>query len=117
MAYLNAQRLNRRIRLQRRVDGQDDLGQPLTDWETVATVWAYAKFQTGIGFVGQEVFAGGNEVSRPVASFRIRWRSGVVPAMRIVDQADRIYDIRVVLPDEQDHRYLDLGVATGASSG
>lgn len=117
MAYLNAQQLNRRIRLQRRAPGQDDLGQPVTDWETFATVWAYAKFQSGMGFVGQEMFAGGNEVSRPVASFRVRWRNDIEPSMRIVDQADRIYDIRVVLPDEQDHRYLDLGVATGASNG
>ena len=117
MAYLNAQRLNRRITIQRRTELQDTYGQPELEWSNVCTVWAHARFQTGMGFVGQEMHAGGTEVSRPVASFRIRWRRDIAAGMRIVDEAGRLFDIRVVLPDAQDQRYIDLGCATGASDG
>jgi SPP1 family predicted phage head-tail adaptor len=117
VAYLNAQKLNRRITIQQRTDSQDTAGQPLLVWTDVCTVWAHVKFQSGMGFVSQEMFVGGNEVSRPVASIRIRWRDGIEPGMRVVDTAGRLFDIRVVLPDAQDHRYLDLGCATGASDG
>lgn len=116
MTYVNAQKLNRRITIERKATTQDTWGQPSTSWVEVASVHAQVKFITGAGFVGQEFFSGGLEVSRPIASFRIRKRDGIDAGMRI-SYDGRYYDIKVVLPDEQDRRHIDLGVATGANNG
>lgn len=114
--YLHAQKLNRRITIQRKTGEQDGLGQPLDDWIEVCQVWAAVRVQSGMGFVSQEMNVGGTEVSRTIASFRIRRRAGITAGMRAVHQGQP-YDIRVVLPDLQDNRFVDLGVAVGASEG
>jgi hypothetical protein len=36
--------------------------------------------------------------------------------MRVLHQG-QVYEIRVVLPDLQDNRYMDIGVAIGANQG
>jgi len=113
---LTAQQLNRRGTIQRRVSAQDSWGQPVEQWENVATVWMGIRFITGASIVSREQVAGGSEVSRPTAVIKLRYRSDLDAGMRVVS-GGVVYDIRVVLPDEQDRRYVDLGVATGASNG
>ena len=51
MSY-TAQELNTRIELQRRVQGQDETGQPIDTWQTYAA--AFAKLEP---LVGREYFA------------------------------------------------------------
>lgn len=114
--YTSAQKLNRRITIQRKVTTQDGLGQPIESWVDVCKLWAHIKTITGSGFMSQEFTAGGKEVSRPTASIRIRRREDITPDMRVLHQGV-IYEIRVVLPDLQDNRFVDLGVAAGANRG
>lgn len=114
--FLSAQSLNRRGSIQRRVIVQDSAGQPAEQWETMATVWMAIRFITGAAFVNREQVAGGSEVSRPSAMIKIRHRTDVDAGMRVLSGGVS-YDIRAVLPDEQDRRYVDLGCVTGASSG
>lgn len=126
-SYVNAQKLNRRLLLQRRVSAVDAWGQPATgpaDWEDVFWFWGHVKTINGSSFVNQEFVAASHEVSRPTASIRARRRTQGAqfePTMRVVHRVvgrpDVLYDIRVVLPDLQDNRYVDLGVAAGANRG
>lgn len=116
MKHTVAQKLNRRIIVERLVDLQDEFGQPVQQWVEHCRLWADFMTLTGRGFMTQEFFSGGSEVSRPTASIRIRRRTDITPQMRIRYNG-QIYEIRVVLPDTTDNRYVDLGVATGANNG
>ena len=42
--------LNRLVRIERRVDGEDAAGQPLQTWEPVASVWASVRAPKGMGY-------------------------------------------------------------------
>lgn len=119
--YVQAQKLNRRITIERKTKEKDDFGQTLPVWVEVCKLWAHGKSITGSGFVNQEFATAGTEVSRATASFRVRRRAGIDAGMRIVERRKgwptTYYDIKVVLPDLQDNRYMDIGVATGANEG
>lgn len=124
--YVQAQKLNQRLTLQRLVPARDDWGQPQHEqWEDVFDFWGHIKTISGSGFVSQEFVAGGSEVSRATASIRTRKRDSATrnfdAGMRVIKRAGNrlvaIYEIRVVLPDMQDNRYVDLSVANGASNG
>lgn len=114
--YLNAQKLNRRVTIQQKAGTQDTFGQLVDTWVDVCQLWANVKTITGTGFMTNEHNSGGTEVSRATASFRVRRRAGIVAGMRLVHQGV-VYDIRAVLPDLQDNRYMDLGCATGENQG
>ncbi len=114
--YIQAQKLNRRITIQRKTGERDTLGQPIDQWVTVCRLYADVKFQTGMGMVNQEFQTGGTEVSRAVGSIRVRRRPGITADMRVL-LGGFVFDIKVVLADEQDHRSMYLAVATGANAG
>lgn len=120
-SYIQAQKLNRRITIERKTKTKDSFGQAMNQWIHVCKLWAYEKSISGSGFVNQEFVADGTEVSRATASFRVRRRAGITAGMRAVQRIKGFptayYDIKVVLPDLQDNRYMDLGVATGANDG
>lgn len=115
--YLHAQKLNRRVRIERRTGARDEANQPLPDdWAPVCAVYGDWNTVTGNSFVEREFVSSDREVSRTTASLRIRWRTDIKADMRaLVDGVP--YEIRVVLPDMQDRRFLDLGVAVGANNG
>jgi SPP1 family predicted phage head-tail adaptor len=115
MGKLNSRQLTRKVRLQRKSLTRDAYGQPLDSWTTYATVRAAPRVQTGMGYVNNEMQQGGTEVSRTTTSYRIRKRTNVIAADRLLDGSN-IYDIRVVLPDLEDNNYVDLGCATGAAA-
>jgi SPP1 family predicted phage head-tail adaptor len=123
MGAVYAGRLNQRITLQSKVAGFDDWGQPTESWIDVhSRLPASIKTINGSGFVNQEFQAGDIEVSRATASFRIRYVEPVDAAMRIIHHRlprypDRIYEVRVVLPDEVAQEFIDLGCAVGANQG
>lgn len=73
--------LDRRITLQRPpVEAEvDAVGQPTDAWVTVATVWAEVIFGGG-----SESFEADQTAARQRVTFRIRFRRGVSPEMRVV---------------------------------
>lgn len=83
--------LNYRITLQQPAAGSDELGQPLTGWTDVATLWADIRHLSGL----QAIKADAN-VSTVRASIRIRKRAGVDAGMRAV-HGSTVYDVRAVL--------------------
>ncbi|HDR8947262.1 TPA: phage head closure protein [Burkholderia vietnamiensis] len=103
---------NRRITIQVKQAGQDDLGQPLTSWvDVAAAVPAYLLASTGREYVNS-----GEEISKAQVSMRIRWRTDVTAAMRVLYDGG-IFNIEAVLPDYAGRRYVDLACSVGANHG
>lgn len=93
---------NRRVSIQRRVSGQDEIGQPVELWEEVARPWASVRHVSGV-----EAIKNGADASVVRASIRILYRHGIDAGMRVV-LGFSTYDIKAVLPDEQDRNGIDL---------
>lgn len=91
---INAGRLSQRVTLQQRTAGVDALGQELTTWSDVATLWAEVQ-----PLRGREYFAAGQLQSAVDVRVRIRWRAGVVPTMRVVWRGEPMEIVSVIEPD------------------
>lgn len=102
---------NNRIQIQAKSTAQDELGQPIEDWETQFTVWASIRHLSGM-----ETVRSGVEVSNVKASIRIRYMAGVTAAMRIKHGAD-VYSIEAVMPDKVKREFVDLVCYLGANDG
>ena len=114
---LKAQQLNRRVTFQRKAGGKDEWGQTLDNWSDAFTCWAAVDTIRGMAFVNQEFIAADREVSRTTATIKIRKRRVAPTADMRVLYGGRIYEVRAVLPDTRDNRYIDIGVAEGANDG
>lgn len=101
---MNAGSLNSRVVIQSLQSGQDEIGQPVTTWATLATVWANIRYLNGL-----ETIKADAQASVVKASIRIRRRTDITAAMRVVFGATT-FEIKAVLPDEQDRERLDLSV-------
>jgi SPP1 family predicted phage head-tail adaptor len=98
-------RLNRRVVIQAQTSTVDAVGQPVNTWSTFAAVWADIRFNTGLKNL--ETITADAQSSVAVASIRIRYRSDVTSAMRVVD-GSTVYHIKVVLPNIGAKDYTDL---------
>ncbi|MGZ9713904.1 phage head closure protein [Glaciimonas sp. GNP009] len=94
MSTLSTQ-LDKRVQIQARATGLDDDGEPLGGWSNVATVWASIVDISGHEYV--RAAAVQNAVQTKIV---IRYRLGVVPAMRVLFGSDR-YNIEAVLGQDQ----------------
>lgn len=101
--------LDKRVTLQSLTAGRDAYGAPSTTWAPVATVWASIADQTG-----REYMAAGGVQSAVITAITIRYRSGVVAAMRAI-AGDDVYNIEAVLGN--DKRTLVLMCTRGANNG
>lgn len=91
-----------RITLQELVTGQDEAGQPVQEWQDVATVWAAVE-----PLRGREYWAAAQVQSEVTTRIRIRYRSGVRPDMRVLYDG-RLYNINAVIDPEERHMELQL---------
>jgi len=82
--------------------GQDEIGQPVTTWATFKTLRANIRYLNGL-----ETIKADAQTSVVKASIRIRRRTDITAAMRVVYGATT-FEIKAVLPDEQDRERLDL---------
>ena len=97
---MRAGRLNKRVTIQSPATGQDATGEPTTGWTDVATVWASI-----VDVSGREYVAAGGLQNSAQTKIMIRYRSGIVPSMRVVHGSDT-FNIEAVLG--QDRRSLLL---------
>lgn len=87
--------LNRRITIQQLTNTVDDEGIPVETWTDVCTVWAARS-----PLSGKEYFAAAAANAEKTVKYRIRYRPGVLPNMRLVDHRDGVtYEIKAVLDD------------------
>ena len=83
--------LDRRIVLRAKLLTPDEMGQALETWSDLASVWAE---KTDLR--GREFFAARAINAEIETRFRIRWRAGVTPALRIAHDG-RDYEILSVV--------------------
>lgn len=108
---MKAGRLNRRIVIQQRLATENELGERVSGWQTVTTVWANIINKSGLETVRNEM-----DMSIVNASIRIRYRTGITAGMRVLD-GSTVYDIQAVLLDRTGKQYVDLVCQTGGSNG
>jgi len=108
---MSALKYQNRIRIEARSDAQDAGGQPVDEWILVVTVWANM-----LQVSGKEFISAARDVSEVTASIRIRYRTGITAAMRVVHK-ETIYNIKAVLPDLAARQHVDLVVGTGVNDG
>lgn len=101
--------LNRKVKLQSLTAGQDEYGAPSTVWTDTATVWASVDDLTG-----REYVAAGGTQNAVTTKITIRYREGVVPAMRVLHGAF-VYTVEAVLG--QDQKSLILMCVRGSDNG
>ena len=99
---MESRRLNRKVTIQHLVEGQDEAGQPTQDWAALATCWANIKHLSGV-----ETIKADAQASAVKVSIRIRYRSDVTAAMRVV-LGSTTYEIKAVMPDEAGREFADL---------
>lgn len=99
---MQAGRLNRLVTIQAPAAGQDAIGQPLPTWAEHVKVWADIRHPAGL-----ETIKAGAVVSVVQASIRIRYRTDITAAMRVLD-GSTVYQITAVLPDSAGRRRVDL---------
>lgn len=109
---LNAGELDRRISIQYRAAGRDAAGQPSGSWTTLATVWAKPMPRAG-----REFFAGGQMQAELGFVWRIRHRTDVTAAMRVLDDADVPYEIAAAPVPDARREWLDLPCLQGVRAG
>ena len=108
---ISAGDLRQRITLQQRDSGKDTFGQQVTTWTTVATVWAKAEPLTG-----REFFQAGQTQSAVDVRFSIRYRTDVLPAMR-VQWRNENYEIVAVIDTDAARDKLELMCTRGIRDG
>lgn len=91
-----------KVAIQQLTAGQDSIGQPTQTWTTLASVWADIRYLNGMQTIRNDA-----QMSATKASVRIRRRTDVTTAMRVVYGTTE-FAIVAVLPDEQDRNRLDL---------
>lgn len=103
--------LRKRVTVQQRSTTQDAYGQPLTTWSDVCTVWAAIEPMSG-----RELLAAAAVRSESTHTVLMRYRPGIVPAMRI-NYGGRIFNIASVLDENERHRQLTLICSEGLNDG
>lgn len=97
-----AQTLNDLVTIERKTTGQDEIGAPLTTWETVeADVWANIKYLNGLQTIKADA-----QAAITKASIRVRYRADLTTTMRATS-GGKVFEIEAVLPDSS-KVYLDL---------
>ena len=99
---MKAGNLNNLVAIQARQAGQDAVGQPLPGWTTFAQVWADVRHGNGL-----EAVKAGAPVSVVKASIRIRRRTDVTNAMRVL-VGSTAYEVEAVIHDESRRVFTDL---------
>ena len=105
-----AGKFNRRVQLMQREKTKDSFGQPVETWVPVAFLWANIMVRSGIR-AGDELDKSDVIRQQYKSSIRIRWRTGIVPDMRIHHLVNGVtlvkYRILSVINDP-DGVYIDL---------
>jgi SPP1 family predicted phage head-tail adaptor len=94
--------LNSRVAIKRLTQVQDETGQMIDDWVTLAEVWANIRHLSGLEAVRQ-----GLSESEVNASIRIRYRSDIDAGMAVV-WGGTTYDVRAMLPSAESKEFTDL---------
>jgi SPP1 family predicted phage head-tail adaptor len=99
---MDAGKLDKKVLIQVKTEGQDTFGEPNTTWATTATTYANIN-----PLVGKEFFSAQQNESQISHDVTIRYRRGVKPKMRI-SYNDRVFEIHTVIDFEEKREWLFL---------
>lgn len=96
-------KFRQRITIQQEVFTKDiGTGENTSDWQDVCTVWAAVET-----LKGREYFQALETHAEQTIRISIRYRSGIIPSMRVI-YCDRTLYIQSVIDPEESHRELHL---------
>lgn len=94
---MQAGRYDTRLSLQAKSTTPDAAGQPVNTWSEVTRLWGDVRYSSGLQAIKADA-----DMAKAKASIRIRYRSGVTPAQRLVDVVTgTVYAISTLLPDRR----------------
>lgn len=99
---MRSESLRNKITIQQQTNSQDSSGQLIPMWSNFVTVWASVE-----PISGREFFAADRLNSQITTRIRIRYLSGIIPAMRCVF-GTHIYEIQSVIDIEVRHKEIEL---------
>jgi len=99
--------LRRRFTIQRRIETQDSYGQPTVQWATFGNV--AGGLQSG---AGDERFRADQVDAYATHRIVTRYIPGVDAKMRLVDDRDRVFDVKAVF-DPDDRRVALVWIVEG----
>jgi len=100
---MNPAEFNRRITIQHQNGHTRDAeGNTLPNWEDFLTLWAG---RAPLTTRWREFFGSSAENAEMVVVYKIRYRKGIQPNMRVIDD-DQVYDIVAVLDDIDGRRRI-----------
>lgn len=94
--------LRHRIEIQHLVQGEDEYGDPVVEWQTFANVWAEV-----LDLKGREFWQAAQVQSEVTTRVRIRYLPGIESSMRVVHN-DRTLEIDHILDPDGRKRELHL---------
>ena len=100
MSELNSGALRHRLTLQTPVRTENEGGAAVITWTNVADVFAGI-----VPDAGREMAAADGTTARVTHEILIRYRAGVLPAMRLVGEG-RVFEIHAVLDVEDRRQWL-----------
>lgn len=102
---LAAGNLNTRVTIESRSTSTDLHGQPVETWAPFASAWAWIRVPTGVA--ASERIQADREIAPVAVSVRIRYRTDITPAMRVV-YGVATWQISSVIEDVAGREYVDL---------
>lgn len=108
---MRAGTLRRRITIQQRSTTKDSYGQQAVTWTDYISCWADIQPASGRELVAAQ--AQQYEISHTVL---IRYRTGIVPTMRVVYQGT-VYNILAIIDPDMRHESLMLSCSEGLTNG
>lgn len=100
--------LRQRVALQAPQKSRNGMGEQIVTWQTVATIWASVQ-----PLSGRELTSLRAELADVTARIRIRYRSGIMPEMRIV-HGSAVYNIASIVDVDELRREIEILGATEA---
>lgn len=90
------------ITVQRRATGADELGQPVAGWEQHVQLRADVRHVSGT-----ETAKASSSISAVRASARVRTRTDITPAMRLLI-GGAAYSVQAIVPVEDGRDWMDI---------
>lgn len=108
---MRAGALRHSVSIQRKIMTTDSHGGPVEAWDTVCTTNASIEPLQGREFIAAQAVN-----AETTGRIRMRYRSGIVPAMRVIF-GTRVFNIQSVINPEERNRELILMVSEGLNEG
>lgn len=114
MGIINAGRLNRLLRVEKKTGATLPSGQPANTWELHKEKYGHIKSKSGSATTREN---GGVPNEAVPVSIRVRYDRSITVDMRVVDPEGTIFSIGTISHDHVDREWTDLVCTVGGNNG